>query len=154
VAFTEERLTLWIISGIIGAVVREFFDLILMWIGISKFHIVFLSVDLFTNDPKQIKSFLGLFTGTLTDWIMSAVIAVIIGIVLQWSGRKNYLLKGIGIGFISWVVIMGFLVHGVPKMFVTAPKDLPTILYSLMAHIIFGGMTAFLINKFTRIPNN
>ena len=89
-AFADDRLTLWVISGVIGSIVREVFDLIIIWIGVPILHIAFLAADLFINNINQIKSFMGIITGTLTDWIMGATIGVIIGLVLQWSGRQNY----------------------------------------------------------------
>jgi hypothetical protein len=33
-SFTHDRLTLWILSGVIGSVVRELFDFIAIWIGL------------------------------------------------------------------------------------------------------------------------
>ena len=64
-AFTDDRLTLWVISGVIGSIVRELFDLIVIWIGLPIIHIAPLSPDLFSNNMNQIKSFTGILTGTL-----------------------------------------------------------------------------------------
>ena len=152
-AFTDDRFTLWIISGIIGSVVREIFDFIAIWIGLPIIHIVLLAVDLFTNNSNQAKSFIGILTGILTDWIMGAVIGVIIGLVLQWSGRQNYLLKGIGIGLIGWVAIFGFLVAGMPHVFMFKPTMFNTF-FAIIPHSIYAGVTAFCIIRFTKIPSH
>ena len=148
IKFFNDRLTLWVISGVIGSVIREIFDSLIIWTGLSRVHIVYLSVDLFTNNPKEIHSFLGLAIGTFTDWVLGAFIGVIVGLVLQWTGHKNYLLKGIGVGLFSWVAIFGFIVHGFPQMFTAQPKCLSDVVYSFLAHVIFGGTTAFFNNKF------
>jgi hypothetical protein len=135
-----------------GSIVRELFDLIVIWMGIPIIHISSLAADLFSNDINQIKSFTGILTGTLTDWIMGAAIGVIIGLVLQWSGRQNYLLKGIGIGLFSWVAIFGFLVGGMPYMFIFKPTMFNT-LFAFVPHSIYGGITAFCIARLTKIRN-
>lgn len=152
-ALTDDRLTSWVISGIIGSIVRELFDLIVIGMGIHIIHISSLAADLFTNNMHEIKSFTGILIGTLTDWTMGAVIAVIIGLVLQWSGRRNYLLKGIGIGVISWVFIFGFLVEGMPHMFIFKPTILNT-LFAVVPHSIYAGATAFCIVRFSKVKNN
>jgi hypothetical protein len=151
-AWTDDRLTLWIASGIIGSVVREVFDLVIVWMGLPLIHISFLAADLFTNHIYQMNSWAGLLTGTLTDWILGSIFGVIIGLVLQWSGRQNYLLKGIGIGLISWVGIFGFLVEGMAHMFIIKPTIWNT-LFAIVPHIIYGGITAFCIVRFTKIPS-
>ena len=152
-AFTDDRLTLWIISGVTGSIVRELFDFIAIWIGLPIIHIAYLGADLFTNNMNQIKSLMGILTGTLTDWIMGAFIGVIIGLVLQWSGRQNYLLKGIGIALIGWVGIFGFLVEGMAHMFIFKPT-IGNTLFALVPHSIYGSITAFCIVKFTKISSH
>lgn len=152
-AFTNDRLTLWVISGIIGSIVRELFDLIVIWMGLPILHISSLAVDLFTNNMAQTKSFLGIVTGTITDWIMGAIFGVVIGLVLQWSGRRNYLLKGIGVGLISWVTIFGFLVQGMPRIFMYKPTLLNTLI-AIVPHSIYASVAAFCIVKFTRVPSH
>ena len=96
---------------------------------------------------------MGIITGTITDWIMGAFIGVIIGLVLQWSGRRNYLLKGIGIGLICWVGIFGFLVRGMEHMFIFKPTLFNT-LFGLVPHSIYAGITAFCIVRFTKIQSH
>ncbi len=151
--FADDRLTLWIVAGIIGSIVRELFDAIIILIGLPIIHIASLAVDLFTNDINHIHSWLGVIIGIMTDWIMGAVIGVGIGLVLQWSGRQNYLLKGLGIGLISWVVIFGFLVQGMPWMFVLKPTLFNT-LFAIIPHGLYASITAFFIVKFTKVSNH
>jgi hypothetical protein len=152
-SFTHDRLTLWILSGVIGSVIRELFDFIAIWIGLPIIHIANLGADLFSNNRNEIKSLTGILTGTLTDWIMGASIGIIIGLVLQWSGRRNYLLKGIGIGLISWVAIFGFLVQGMPHMFMFKPTIF-NALFAMVPHSIYAGVTAFCIVRFTKIESH
>ncbi len=151
-AFTDDRLTLWIISGVIGSIVRELFDFLVIWMGVPIIHIATLAADLFTNNMNDAKSLLGTLTGIVTDWIMGAVIGVIIGLVLQWSGCRNYLLKGIGVGLIGWVAIFGFLVAGMPHVFMFKPTILNTF-FAIVPHSIYAGITAFCIIRFTKIKS-
>ena len=151
--FANDRLTLWIISGVIGSIVRELFDFIVIRLGLPIIHISSLAVDLFSSNLNQINSVTGILIGTLTDWIMGASIGVIIGLVLQWSGRQNYLLKGIGIGLVSWVAIFGFLVHGLPQMFIFRPTMFNT-LFAIVPHSIYASTTAYFIVRFTKIPSH
>lgn len=152
-AFKDDRLTLWIVASAVGALSREIYGYIIVGIGIAKLNIVNLSADLFSNNKAQIRSALGFINGTLVDFTISSALGVVIGLLLQWSGTRNYLLKGLGVGMLAWVCLFGFLIHGAPQMFALAPKDLTTPLFSLVGHSIFAGMTSFLIVRWTRVES-
>jgi hypothetical protein len=144
----NDRYTLWIIFGIAGSICREIIDSIFLWAHISNGHIVYLAADLFSNNLGQIRSLYGIIAGTLTDWVLGAIIGIVIGLIFQWTGHRNYLLKGIGVGLLAWIGIYGFLVHGMPQMFVLESQPMAITCLSIIVHCIFGGVTAFLINKF------
>jgi hypothetical protein len=146
--FLNDRFTLWIVFGIFGSICREIIGVLLLWTKISNSHIVYLAADLYSNDLSGIKSVYGIIAGTLTDWVLGAAIGIIIGLVLQWTGPKNYLLKGIGVGLIAWIGVYGFLVHGLPQMFVLKSEPMVLTCLSILTHCILGATTAFLINKY------
>ncbi len=149
----NDRYTLWIIFGILGSICREIIGAILLWLKIANNHIIYLAADLFSNNIGQIKSIYGIIAGTITDWVLGAVIGILIGLIFQWTGHRNYLLKGFGVGLVAWIGIYGFLVHGMPQMFTLRSEPMALTCLSIITHCIFGGVTAFFINKFVPTKN-
>ena len=43
-SIADYRMSLWIVSGVIGSIVRELFDLTVIWIGLPIIHIASLAV--------------------------------------------------------------------------------------------------------------
>ena len=147
----KDRFTLWVLCGITGAICREITGLVLKWTGLTNgLHIVNIAADLYTNDLKEIFSVAGVIAGILTDWGLGATLGIVIGYTLIIYGNQNYLLKGLAIGLLAWIGLYGFLVHGVPQMFILK-LGIKVSCCSLINHCIYGGITAFLIHKFTAL---
>ncbi len=64
----------------------------------SKFFIWSVGADLFLEKQSDISSFQGYVLGFMTDAVMGAMLGITVGLLIEWRGPQNWLLKGLGVG--------------------------------------------------------
>lgn len=145
----KDQLTLWVVSGIVGVAVRDLYDLIFLVFAHAKNVIWIIAADIF-SDPPQVYSFWGNILGLMADLIIGAMLGVVVGLTIKWTGPKNYLIKGLGVGLVAWLLFFGVLLHNLPHIKDTAPVGvLPNIL-AYIGHAIFGTVTAWVYMKLSK----
>lgn len=139
---TKDHFTLWVISGIFGVTARDLYDLGFKLFGHANNVIWNVAADVFVKTSEVHKP-MGDILGLLADLVIGGILGVLVGLMIKLTGPKNYILKGIGVGLIAWLLFFGVLLHNLPHTKGTAPEEpLPNIL-SFIGHAIFGFVTAW-----------
>ncbi|MHB1041317.1 MAG: hypothetical protein ACYC0Q_00535 [Eubacteriales bacterium] len=146
-------IALWVVSGIIGVLVRDVYSFLAKQVGFAGFYIWNIGASIFI-EQSDIQTFLGTTLGFLVDLSIGAILGVVIGLILEWWGKKNYLLAGLGVGLSAWLFFYGILFHNLPYTKDFAPKDPLSAISKFIGHSIFGITTAvvyvkYLSRKFT-----
>lgn len=146
----EDHFYLWVISGIIGVLIRDIYSFLAKLVGLAKFFIWNVGADLFVHG-KEVQSFLGTILGFLTDAVVGGMLGVAIGLLIEWRGFKHYLLKGMGVGLLAWLFFFGILFHSLPHTKDTAPHNALSNISAFIGHSIFGMATAWAYVKMVKL---
>lgn len=144
---SRDPFVMWIISGIIGVIVRDVYSLLAKIIGLAKFFIWNVGAALFVK-VSEIKTFQGTVLGLLTDLVVGGMLGVVIGLLLEWRGTKNYIIKGWGVGLLAWLFFYGLLFHNIPHTMAQAPDDAMSNLSAFIGHSIYGIITSIIYIRF------
>ena len=148
----KDHFTLWVISGIIGVVVRDLYDLAMVLFAHSKNAIWNIASDIFVSTP-QVHTFLGVILGLLADMVVGGLLGILVGFTIKLTGPKNYWLKGLGIGQVAWLFFFGILLHNLPHIEKTAPVVAGPNILSYIGHSIFGLVTAWTYVKLAKLKD-
>jgi hypothetical protein len=138
----KDEFTIWMISGVIGAAVRDGVDFISLIVFHSKNVIWNIAADVFIN-TAQVHTPLGNVLGLLGDLTIGGMLGIVVGLTLKWTSPKNYLLKGWGLGLAAWFLFFGVLLHNLPHSQGSAPVDPLVNIVAFLGHSIFGIVTAW-----------
>lgn len=145
-ATLRDRSTLGAIAGITAILVRDAYSLLAKLIGFATFHIWNIAGDFFLQG-KQVYTALGNILGVLADLCMGALLGVFFVHFLRWTGGKNPVLKGLGIGLGAWLLLFGIVFHSLPLTQSTAPKEALSNMSAFVGHAIFGLTLGFAGSK-------
>lgn len=145
----SDEFLVWILSGVIGSTIKNIFDLVMLSLKISNFHIIQIAADIFMNAP-DIYSIKGVIIGIIADLIIGGVFGVGLGLLFKITGTDYYFLKGWVLGLIVWLVAIGGLMHIFSYIFVKVLSEFNDLAVSMTAHSIYGIVTAYWIMKLTR----
>lgn len=138
---------MWVVSGIIGAYTRDLYSFFAKEIGLAKFYIWRVGASLLI--PKaQTETFWGNILGFLVDAVVGGLFGVIIGLLLEWRGTRNYIIKGMGVGLLAWMFFYGILFHNLPFTLTSAPNDPLSNISAFIGHSIFGIAAVMVYVKF------
>lgn len=127
----------WIIAGLTGVIVRDIYSYFAKEIGLAKFYIWNIGASLLVKIP-EIKTVWGTALGLLVDLITGALLGILFGLLIRWSGSKNYIIKGWGVGLIAWLFLYGIVYHNLPYTKPSAPSDALSNISAFIGHSIFG----------------
>jgi uncharacterized membrane protein (Fun14 family) len=142
----KNHFRLWIISGCLAVIIRDIYAVILLAFGWIKLPIWTIAADLFIDKPEFFTA-LGTIIGILTDLVIGGILGLLIGIGIDWQEKKNYLLVGIGIRMMAWLVFYGIVFHNLPQTMKNAPHDAISTILSIIGHLIYGIATAWIYIK-------
>lgn len=142
----KNHLFLWIISGILGVMIRDLYSLTIFLTHLVKLPIWTIAADLFIDRP-EFHTFLGIAIGLIADLCIGGTLGIFIGIGVDWQERKNYLWIGLGVGIAAWLMLYGGMLHNLPQTMKNAPHDAFTTVLALIGHEIYGFVTAWIYVK-------
>lgn len=143
----KDPFAFWVLSGIIGAYTRNAYNFFSKQIGFAKFYIWQVGASLFITQP-QTKTFWGNVVGFLVDAVVGAFFGVLIGLLLEWRGQRNYIIKGWGVGLMAWMFFWGILYHNLPFTKANAPGEALSNISAFIGHSIFGIVAVVVYVKF------
>lgn len=142
----KNHFTLWIISGVTGVIIRDIYSLIIFLTHLVKFPIWTIAADLFINKP-EFHTLLGITIGIMADLCIGGMLGTFIGIGIDWQEGKNYILVGLGVGIVAWLMLYGIVLHNLPQTIKNAPHDAFTTVVAFLGHEIYGLATAWIYIK-------
>ena len=146
----DDPFLLWVISGIIGVIIRDIYSTFAKLVGLSKIFIWDVGADLFVTG-KEVHGVFGEILGFSTDFVVGGMLGVTIGLLLEWRGQKFSLFKGWIVGLLAWFFLFGIVFHSIPETAPAAPKDAFSNISAFIGHSIFGIATAWVYLKLTVI---
>ena len=142
----RDRATLGALAGVAAILTRDVYSFLAKQIGFAKFYVWGIAADLFVSG-KAVHTFLGSVLGILADMGTGALLGVLFVYFLRWTGGKNALIKGVGLGIGAWLLLFGIMFHTLPHTAGAAPKDVLSNLSGLVGHVIFGFALGYFTNK-------
>lgn len=140
----QDRITLGIISGLIGNIAKA-----LVSEGFEAKN--FVKVDSASNSgrffigPKKISKGKGKIIGVLADTSIAMVLGIIGTLILSSSGKDKYALKGIANGAFGWMALYGALgnmgINGNKKR----SRSINDTLGNFVNYTVFGLVTSIAI---------
>lgn len=153
----KDRVILGGIAGTLAIITRDVWSFLSKMIGFAKFYVWQRSADLFIEDGKALKSFIGNMVGFLADMVFGAMLGILFVYLLKATNQKSIIIKGWIFGIIAWLFLFGMLVGNLPGSQSTAPKDALSNISAFIGHSIYGislGIYAqFLLKKFQFLPD-
>lgn len=142
----KNHFTLWIISGCLAVLLRDIYSLAVFLIGLAKLPIWTIAADLFIDKP-EFHTVLGIIIGIIADLCIGGMLGILIGIGIDWQEKHHYLLVGLGIGLMAWLMFYGVVFHNLPQTIKNAPQDALATILAIIGHIIYGLTTAWVYIK-------
>jgi hypothetical protein len=90
---------------------------------------------------------IGYLVGFVAHFTMGAVFGVIVAYTLRFTGKYYYLLKGIGIAAVVWLVSIGFFMHLLQIQIQGRSAPLSNLM-AIFEFIVEGSVTAFIVKKY------
>jgi hypothetical protein len=141
----KDKLILGNISGIFSFSMVNVIDYISIRLHLNQWHIWQLSASLFFP-KKELTSIPAITIGGVTHLTLACMIGVIIFFTLYYTGRTFYIIKGIGVTLLAWVMIYGGLLC-LKITSITQPLGAQTNMIHMFFHILVGSLNAFMIIK-------
>jgi len=139
----RDTITIGTIAGFIGTVGMHATNVILKYLGIVKITTLQMASNLFLN-WEQANTLQGAIIGGINHFFIGTIVGVTIAFTLRYFGKDYYLLKGLGITGIGYLIGMGFiapLINIVPQV----RADSLTLLGHIAAFTVYGLVTPTII---------
>ncbi len=139
----RDTITIGTIAGFIGTVAMHATNVILKYFGVVKTTTLQMASNLFLN-WEQANTLYGTIVGGINHFFIGTLVGVTIAFTLRYFGKDYYLLKGLGITGIGYLIGMGFiapLINIVPQV----RTDPLTLLGHIAAFTVFGIVTPTII---------
>lgn len=140
----KDRITLGIVSGLIGIILKITSDEIFLRTNISKRSFRETAAGVWVNTHRQAKSINGQILGSLLDLGMGMLGSVVQVFVLTKTGKDKLFVKGSFFGMVFGSLITALL-SALPTNKVK-PKDAVSNLAYMVSHAIFGLGTTYSIS--------
>lgn len=135
----KDRITLGIISGIIGNMAKNLTSKLLGKTGLRDDHIHAKAAGIFMT-KRMAKTESGKGLGILIDFCIACKLGILLVYLLSATGKDHHLLKGASLGQSAWIIMYGVLSSlGASKSHSASAK---TSFSNFLAHSIFGMIAA------------
>jgi len=144
----HDTITIGVVGGLIGTIGMHLINLILKYLGIVKITSIQITATLFLN-WNQANTIYGTIIGLINHLFIGSIIGVIIAFVFKYFGKDYYLIKGLGITGLGYLVGMGFvipLIGAVPQI----RSDTLTLLGHIISYTVFGIISSYVIAHYSR----
>lgn len=98
-------------------------------------------------EQAQVQTLWGNILGFMIDGVVGGMLGVLVGLLIEWRGRANYIIKGWGVGLAAWMFFYGVLYHNLPFTAASAPAVAMSNISAFIGHSIFGITVALVYVK-------
>lgn len=139
----KDRILLGTISGILSDIVPRLLNRFNYENGLTDIRYNPMAAELFLH-KKESKSLEGTLLGSIVNYINVAASGVAITYLLSATGTDYKILKGMGAGAFSWVMVDGLM--GSQMLKIKSRKPLGPAVH-LLEHLIYGVLCTTLITR-------
>jgi hypothetical protein len=134
------------IAGILGNIPKTILAWLFYILGYLRYTFLHIAAGYFVP-AEFLDNHVSLITGFLADYTMAAFFGFIMYLMLQKFGTDYAVLKGIGFGAFLYMIFYGaFMALDITRASLLTP--LPNLLL-FFPHIIYGGSTCWIINRYS-----
>jgi hypothetical protein len=139
----RDEIALGCLTGITATIPQLIFDFISVQLGYSKHYAFQISASIYLTRELTIKP-LGLLLGGLVWEAMAAFLGVLTVLLLRFTGKDYWWLKGLAISnILMYIIVFGFLYTlGIARII---PLDIPTNMTVFIGNVIYGLTVGYLI---------
>ena len=142
----KDRVILGAFSGALSTTLLNFLDFLSIILHTNEWHIWQIAGSLFFTQ-EELKTIIALVLGGITHTTLTSCVGVVICYILFFTGRSLYIIKGIGVFLLFWIILFG----GTLRLGITSisqPLGVPTNFAHFTGHLLDGILTSFFIIKF------
>jgi hypothetical protein len=136
------------IAGLIATIVMTLFNLLIRLLGFTFITTWETASNIFLN-PHLIHTPTGYFIGLLAQFILGAIFGTVVAYTLRLTGKDYYILKGIGVGAVVWLVSIGFFMH-LLHIEIQGRNDPLSNIMAILEFNMLGIITPIIIAKYAR----
>lgn len=144
----RDTITIGTIAGLISTTVLTIFVWVVRVLG-YKFITTWDTAANVLVDKSLIHTPIGQLIGFVAHFTLGAFFGVMVAYTLRFTGKDYYLLKGIGLGALVWLVSIGFFMH-LLKIEIQGRSDPLSNLIVIPEFIIQGSVTSIILKKWAR----
>jgi hypothetical protein len=144
----SDTITIGTIAGFAGTIVMTIYKGILLLFGF-KFITTWETAAHIILAPDLCQSPIGYFIGFTMQCILGSIVGVIVAYTLRFSGKDFYLLKGLGVGAITWLGSVGFFMRFL-RIELQGRHDALTNLLTVLDWVLLGMICAVIVAKYAR----
>jgi len=142
----KDKFILGAFSGAATTTVLNFVDYLSLALHVNNLHIWQIAGSLYYTQ-EELKSVVAIVLGGITHTTLTSFVGIIICYTLYFTGRSFYIIKGIVICLLFWIMLFG----GTLRLGITSlpqPLGITTNLAHFTGHVLLGVITSILIVKF------
>lgn len=138
----KDRVTLGIVAGILGNLVKQGLSFLFKELGLIKITAPDKAGGMFVS-KRKVKKPMGSVLGIIADFCIACKLSILLVYILSGTGKDNHILKGLSLGSSAWAIMYGFLSRiGGTGFNIIRPRD---SLSGFVTHTVFGVAVAQLI---------
>lgn len=141
----KDKLLLGLISGALATTILNCVDYLSLRLHINNWHIWQLAGSLFFR-KEELTTIPALILGAFTHTTLTGLAGVIICYTLYYTGKTLYIVKGVAIFLLFWIILFGGILS-LKITTITQPVGAQTNIAHLIGHLSDGILTSLLIVK-------
>jgi hypothetical protein len=142
----RDTITIGTIAGLVATMVMSLFNFLIRLLGFEFINTWETAANIFLI-PSLIHTPIGYFIGWVAQFILGSIFGLVVAFTLRVTGKDFYLLKGIGVGALVWMVSIGFFMR-LLHIKIGGRSDLFTNLLAVVQFNIMGIITSTIVNKY------
>jgi hypothetical protein len=146
----KDTITIGTIAGVISTIFVSLFVGVVRLLGF-KFITIWDTASQIILSKGLLHTPIGYLVGFIAHFTLGAVFGVILAYTLRFTGKDFYILKGIGLGAVFWLVSIGFFMH-LMQIEIEGRHSPLSNLAAIIEFNIMGICTAYIIKKYARFP--
>ena len=145
----KDRLIAGSIAGIFGGISNVVLGVIIKSLGWSDRALFDYSTTLFGKETYADKGFPGFLMGVVTEIAVCIIYGIVFVYIIKFTSSRYLYMKGVGYGFILWMLLSSFgTIYNIP-LFDYVPLDAAytTLFTALIYGIVIAGVLKIMESK-------
>ncbi len=142
----RDTYTIGVIAGLISSAILSLFVGFARLLGLKFITVSETAASIILNNHLT-DTPIGFLVGYVAHFTLGAIFGIIVAYSLRLTGKDFYLLKGIGIGAMAWLVSIGFFMRLLHIQLQGRNSPLSNLM-AILEFIIMGTVTAIVVKKY------